>query len=67
MQMWSRFINTTGRESCNAPCDLHMDNLNQHTKETLLRMGSLSTPPPLQEAGNLLEWSTAYVLYEKIK
>ena len=37
---WSRCINTSGRQGCNIPMDLHMEHLNRRLKSLLRNMGS---------------------------
>ena len=37
--MWSRFVNTQGRQGCNIPCDLHMEHLNRRLKLALSNLG----------------------------
>ena len=31
--LWSRFVNTSGKEGSNVPCDLHMEHLNRVLKD----------------------------------
>ena len=37
---WSRCVNTSGRQGCNIPMDLHMEHLNRRLKSILCSMGS---------------------------
>lgn len=37
-QLWSRFINTRGREGHNVPCDLHMEHLNRVLKDCIVNL-----------------------------
>ena len=32
--VWSRFVNTSGKEGSNVPCDLHMEHLNRVLKDS---------------------------------
>ena len=40
---WSHCINTSGRQGCNIPMDLHMEHLNRSLKSLLQNMGSIVT------------------------
>lgn len=38
--MWSRCVNTSGRQGCNIPMDLHMEHMNRRIKSIMSNMGS---------------------------
>ena len=40
MMKWSRFINTSGKQGCNIPCDLHLDHLNKRLKGLITKLNS---------------------------
>lgn len=49
--LWSRTVNTKGRQGCNIPCDLHMEHLNRRLKTILCSKGSNITPSSIIKAG----------------
>ena len=42
--LWSRCINTRGRQGKNVPMDLHMEHLNKACKDALRGLGANKTP-----------------------
>ncbi len=52
--LWSRCINTKGRNGHNLPCDLHMEHLNRRLKNVLHSLGANITPQAVVQAGKLL-------------
>ncbi len=49
--LWSRCINTRGRQGTNIPCDLHMEHLNRRLKIVLRNLGANITPKAVEKAG----------------
>ena len=52
--LWSRCINTQGRQGTNIPCDLHMEHLNRTLKTLLRGLGDNMTPKTVVKAGKSL-------------
>lgn len=38
--VWTRFVNTRGRQGCNIPCDLHIEHLNRRLKTSIRHLSS---------------------------
>ena len=53
--IWSRCINTQGRQGANIACDLHMEHLNRRLKNVLRGMSSNITPARVQRAGQSIQ------------
>ena len=54
--LWSRCVNTQGRQGCNIPCDLYMEHLNRRFKTVLRGMGSNKSPARVQRAGQSIQF-----------
>lgn len=52
--LWSRTVNTRGREGCNIPMDLHMEHLNRTLKSILSNVGANITAKNVVKAGKSL-------------
>ena len=51
---WSRFINTSGQQGCNIPCDLHLEHLNRQLKGSLRNLRSNMDSNAIHRAGKAL-------------
>lgn len=49
--LWSRFINTHGKEGRNIPCDLYMEHCNRMCKMAVHGLGANLTPHAIQRVG----------------
>ena len=54
-QLWSRFINTSGKEGHNVPCDLHMEHLNRVLKDSIQQLGANKTKKAIIRAGKCID------------
>lgn len=54
--LWSRCVNTQGRQGCNIPCDLYMEHLNRRFKTVLRGMGSSITLARVRRAGQSIQF-----------
>ena len=54
-QLWSRFINTSGKEGHNIPCDLHMEHLNRVLKDSIQQLGANKTKQAIIRAGKCID------------
>ena len=52
--LWSRTVNTLGRQGCNVPCDLHMEHLNRVFKQEIRHLGSNLTRSAMVRCGKSL-------------
>lgn len=52
--LWSRCVNTKGREGTNIPCDLHIEHLNRRLKTILRSMGANLSNEAIVRAGKSL-------------
>lgn len=52
--LWSRCVNTQGRQGTNVPCDLHMEHLNRRLKTSLRSMGANLSKQAILRAGKSL-------------
>ncbi len=48
--VWSRCINTQGRQGCNIPCDLHIEHFNRRLKGAIRNLGSNVQPASIVRA-----------------
>ena len=52
--IWSRFINTHGKQGKNIPCDLHLEHLNRSLKTTICNLGPNVVPKAIQRASRCI-------------
>ena len=52
--LWSRCVNTHGRQGKNIPCDLHMEHLNRRLKTVLRNMGGNIKPSSVVKAAKAI-------------
>ena len=53
--IWSRTINTSGKQGRNIPMDLHMEHLNKNFKGAISHLGPNNLGPSLQRTGKALK------------
>ena len=53
--VWSRFVNTSGKEGHNIPCDLHMEHLNRVLKESIKHLGANKTKDAIIRVGKCID------------
>ena len=49
--LWSRFINTQGKQGHNIPCDLHLEHCNRLIKTAISHLGANATPKAITRVG----------------
>ena len=52
--LWSRFINTHGKQGRNIPCDLHLEHLNRSLKTAICSLGANILPNAIERAGRCI-------------
>ena len=53
--LWSRFVNTPGKQGRNIPCDLHLEHLNRSLKKTAINgLGANKVPNAIERAGRCI-------------
>ena len=53
--VWSRFVNTSGKEGHNIPCDLHMEHLNRVLKDSIKHLGANKTKNAIIRVGKYID------------
>ena len=53
--VWSRFVNISGKEGHNIPCDLHMEHLNRVLKDSVEHLGANKTKDAIIRVGKCID------------